>query len=76
MKIFVLNMIMAITWMFLTGDLNFWNFAEGFLIGFVLLFFIRNLFENNKYFVRIPKLISFVFYFIKELILSNLEYKI
>jgi len=74
MKIFVLNMLMAITWMFLTGDLNFWNFVEGFFIGFVILFFIRNLFENNKYFVRIPKLISFIFYFIKELILSNLYF--
>ncbi len=72
MRIFLINIIMAIAWVFFTGELNFVNFSEGFFIGFVLLYFIRKIFENNKYFLKIPKLLSFILYFIKKLILSNL----
>ncbi len=59
--------------MFLTGDLDFNNFLEGFLIGFAIVLILKASSGETKYFSRIPKLISFIIYFTYELILANLK---
>ena len=72
MTVFYLNIFMAIVWVFLTGDLNITNFLEGFIISFIILFIVRKSLPNDNYFRKIPKVISFIIYFMKELIMSNL----
>lgn len=72
MTVFYLNIFMAIVWVFLTGDLNIINFFEGFIVSFIILFVIRKSLPNDNYFTKIPKVISFIIYFMKELIMSNL----
>ncbi len=59
--------------MFLTGDLDFNKFLEGFLIGFAIVLILKASSGETKYFSRIPKLISFIIYFTYELILANLK---
>lgn len=69
---FLINILLAIAWMLLTGDLEFVNFIEGLFIGYIILFISRGALQSNKYFKRIPKFIAFVFYFIYELVKANL----
>jgi len=69
----LLNILLALAWMFLTGDLDFMNFFEGFVIGFLILWVSKYASESSRYIYKIPKVISFVAYFIYELIIANIK---
>lgn len=69
----LLNILLAAVWVFLTGELNFQNFVEGFVIGFAIIFVTKNVTATSSYVRKIPKIIEFVFYFIYELIVANIK---
>lgn len=69
----LLNILLAISWMFLTGDLDFMNFVEGFVIGFIILWISRYASESSKYISKVPKVISLFFFFLYELIVANIK---
>lgn len=70
---FLLNLILTIVWVFLTGSLAFANFVFGFLLSFMVLWLISRKQENRKYFVIAPRIIGFFFYFLYELFKANLQ---
>ena len=70
---FLLNILLAIAWMLLTGELTAENFIEGLIIGYIILWVSKAALGGTKYFKKIPKAISFFFYFVKELIVANLK---
>ena len=70
---FLLNILLAIAWMLLTGELTAENFIEGLIIGYIILWVSKAALGGSKYFKKIPKAISFFFYFVKELIVANLK---
>ena len=69
----LINILLAIAWIFLTGDLDFTNFLEGILIGFLILWISKYASESSVYINKVPKIIGFIFYFIYELILANIK---
>lgn len=69
----LLNIILASAWIFLTGDLQFQNFIEGFIIGFVIIFISKNVTSTTSYLQKIPKIIGFILYFFYELIVANIK---
>ena len=73
MNRFLMNLLLAFAWMFLSGDLDFLNFVEGFFVGYLILYVSKYVVGKTKYFSRIPLIIKFIFYFIYELILANLK---
>jgi len=70
---FLLNILLAIAWILLTGELTAENFIEGLIIGYIILWVSKAALDGTKYFKKIPKAISFFFYFVKELIVANLK---
>jgi multicomponent Na+:H+ antiporter subunit E len=70
---FLLNILLAIAWMLLTGELTAENFIEGLIIGYIILWVSKAALGGTQYFKKIPKAISFFFYFVKELIIANLK---
>ncbi|MCS7052779.1 MAG: Na+/H+ antiporter subunit E [Ignavibacterium sp.] len=66
------NILLAISWMLLSGELTAETFIEGIIIGFLILWVSRNALGGSKYFNKIPITLKFLFYFIKELIKANL----
>nr|WP_297306341.1 Na+/H+ antiporter subunit E [uncultured Flavobacterium sp.] len=71
---FLLNILLTFVWVALTGQLNYTNFVFGFTVGFLLLWFInKSRTSNQGYFLRVPKIITFIFYFMYDMILANLE---
>lgn len=60
-------------WVALTGTLSFVNFAFGFVLSFFILRLISVDKEGDKYFKIVPKTISFIVFFIYELVLANIE---
>lgn len=70
---FLLNILLAIAWMLLTGELTAENFIEGLIIGYIILWVSKAALGGTKYFKKIPKAINFFSYFVKELIVANLK---
>jgi len=69
----LLNILLAIAWVLLVGEVEIETFVEGMIIGYLILWISRSALGGTKYFSKIPVTIKFILYFIKELILANLK---
>jgi len=69
--IFLLNLLLAISWMALTGQFDPLNFAIGFLLAYFMLRLVQNPLGSNAYFRRIELLVRFTLFYLKELFLAN-----
>ena len=68
----LLNILLAIAWVMLTGEIGWQPLMEGMLIGFVILSISRYALGTSSYVRKIPLAINFFFFFVKELIVANL----
>ncbi len=73
MKLLLTNIMLAIVWIFLTGHFTYVNIFFGFVIGYIVIFISRPQEDSNKYLKRFPVVISFLFFFLWELIKSNIK---
>lgn len=68
------NLLLALIWTALWGNLSGTNLLIGFIFGYLVLAFgLRDIPEFARYAARAPRLIRFFFYFIGELVKSNLK---
>lgn len=71
---FLTNIVLTIIWVFLTGSFEVVNFVFGFIVTFLILWIISSKdTQTEKYFKLIPKLISFIFFFLWEVIKANIQ---
>jgi multicomponent Na+:H+ antiporter subunit E len=68
-----MNLLLTLIWVALTGEFTFINFSFGFILSFFILWLMARTPEEKRYFDRLPKIISFTFFFFKELIKANLQ---
>jgi multicomponent Na+:H+ antiporter subunit E len=73
MTIFLLNTLLALAWIALTGTFTPTNFAIGFAVGFVLLWLTQRVMLPSNYFRKVPQVIGFVLFFLWELLQANLR---
>ncbi|UCG11649.1 MAG: Na+/H+ antiporter subunit E [Deltaproteobacteria bacterium] len=73
MKVFLLNLLLALLWEALTGRTDSAALLLGFLLGYVALWWLRPLLGPTQYFRKLPESIRFTFFFLRELIHSNLR---
>lgn len=72
MNYFMLNIVLALTWAMLNGEINPMNLIVGFVIGYIILLISRRALGPSLYFGKVWKAIRFALFFLKELVLSNL----
>lgn len=70
---FLMNLLLSFIWVALTGSMYYSNFLFGFLLGFFILWVMNKNEDDHRYFYRVPKIIGFVFYFLKEMIVANIQ---
>lgn len=70
---FLLNILLTIVWVFLTGSLATINFIFGFVLSFLVLWIVSRNERSLKYFRIIPRLIGFILYFTYALIKANIQ---
>lgn len=69
---FFLNILLALCWVALTGNFGGLNFIFGFALGYFALALLQNQLPSlNGYAQRLPLLMRFAGYFIRELIKAN-----
>lgn len=69
---FLSNILLTFIWVAITGNFTFLNFVFGFILSFFILRLVASR-GNRKYFKILPKVISFIFFFLYELTKANLE---
>jgi len=72
-KHFLMNLLLSFIWVALTGSLYYSNFLFGFFIGFIILWIMNRQENDQRYFNRVPKTIGFIFFFIYEMLVANLQ---
>lgn len=70
---FLANLLLTFIWVALTGNFEVANFVFGFLLSYFLLWIITRGSDNVSYFTLVPRVISFLFFFIYELVKANIE---
>jgi multicomponent Na+:H+ antiporter subunit E len=70
---FLMNLLLSFIWTALTGSMGYTDFLFGFLLGFFILWVLNKDEEDHRYFNRVPKIIGFVFYFLYEMFVANLQ---
>lgn len=73
MKLFLMNILLAISWAALTSDASLVNFLMGFAIGYIAMALspVRKL--SNDYFRRLPRMLALLVFFLRELVTSGLR---
>ncbi len=72
-KQFLMNLLLSFIWVALTGSMYYTNFVFGFMIGFLILWIMNRNDTDRRYFNKVPRIISFVFYFLYEMVKANVQ---
>lgn len=68
------NLLLALAWVALSGSVTAMNLLTGFFFGYIALMVLQNQVPVLKgYSRRIPRLMAFLVFFLKELVKSNLR---
>jgi multicomponent Na+:H+ antiporter subunit E len=73
MNIFLWNLLLAVTWAVATGHFTLGNLLLGMVLGYFILWFARRTLGPTNYFAKVPQVVTFAIFYIKQLILSNLR---
>lgn len=72
-RLFLMNILLTFIWAALTGNFSLGNFTLGFLLSYVILWVLSRNEASVSYFKRVPRIISFAFFFLKELFKANIQ---
>jgi len=72
-KHFLMNLLLCFIWVALTGSMYYSNFVFGFALGFCILWIMNRTETDQRYFSRVPKTIGFIFFFLYEMIVANIQ---
>lgn len=72
-KQLLLNIMLTLVWVMLTGEFVFGNFVLGFVLSYGILWLISIQEERKRYFTRVPAIFSFAFFFLYELLKANVQ---
>lgn len=74
MSMFLLNIILALVWMVITGSFEPANLLWGFAIAYLILWLLRGkVGDESSYFKKVVQAMSFTLFFVKELVVANLR---
>ncbi|WP_419959383.1 Na+/H+ antiporter subunit E [Psychrobacillus sp. BM2] len=69
----LLNVLIALTWMFLSVSFKPTTFIVGYLLGLLMLFMLRKSLSTRFYMDRLWAVIKLASLFLKELVMSNIS---
>ena len=73
MTYFILNIGLALVWMLVTGQFTPSNLLVGFVVGYTTLFLTRRVIGPSAYFGKVRQVLSFLIFFLRELIDANVR---
>jgi multicomponent Na+:H+ antiporter subunit E len=74
MNLFLLNILLAVMWMLFWGWPSLYTFIAGFVVGYIVLGLVSRAIDvRRNYASAAVDLAAFLFYFLKILLISNLQ---
>lgn len=73
MTLLLLNFILAIVWIFITGEFTLGNIVFGFFLGYLVLVVVSPAIDEGRYVRKLWKVLFLIVYFIKELFISSIR---
>jgi multicomponent Na+:H+ antiporter subunit E len=73
MNMFLINILLALTWGMATGQITVPNLAFGFVLGYLILHFAQRVLGPSAYFSKAPQVLRFALRYLWELFLANLR---
>ena len=73
MTVLLWNIMLAVSWAALTGEVTALSLAVGFVFGFVILYAVRRLLRPSRYFEKLWQSVKLASLFAWELLLANLR---
>ena len=73
MRIFLVNIMLALAWSALLGQFTTINFVAGFVLGYLMLWVMQYSMGASSYFVKVRQIINLAFVFLWALIVANLR---
>lgn len=67
------NILLALTWCALMGEISLANLFVGFLLGYGVLWAARPVVGSRGYQARVPRVVAFILYFLWQLVAANLR---
>jgi multicomponent Na+:H+ antiporter subunit E len=67
------NILLALLWVGMSGDFTPPNFAIGFVLGLLILFFARRVIGTPHYLLKIAQVLELFLFVLWELLLANLR---
>lgn len=68
-----MNILLSLIWAALTGSFTYINLAFGLVLAYVILYILSRDRQDVQYFKKVPRILSFFLFFIKELVKANLQ---
>ncbi len=72
-KRFLMNVLLTVIWVALTGSFDYLNFIFGFLVSFFVMWIISRNTDDRKYFTIAFKVLGFFFFFLYEFFKATIE---
>lgn len=72
-SLFLMNILLSLVWVALTGKFDYDNFIFGFILSYLVLWMISRGTDRAQYFNRVPRILNFIGFFLKELIKANIQ---
>lgn len=73
MRIFLVNIMLSLAWAALLGEFTTLNLLSGFVFGYFMLWLMQSIWGSTHYEDKLWQVITFVLYFLKELIVANVR---
>lgn len=73
MKTFLSNILLALAWTAVMGDMTPAVFAQGFVLSYLILWFSQPFLGRSTYFRKVWHIVRFALFFARELIESNVR---
>ncbi|MCG7339434.1 Na+/H+ antiporter Mnh1 subunit E [Staphylococcus sp. ACRSN] len=69
----LVNLMLSVFWLFITGNYTFNNFILGYLFALLLVYLMRGVLPGRFYIITVYKIIKLFIVFIIELIKANID---
>jgi multicomponent Na+:H+ antiporter subunit E len=73
MTIFVLNLLLSLAWIALTGQFTPINLIIGFALGYLLLWIMQRSEKPSTYFLKGRQVVHFIIFFAWEVMMANIR---
>lgn len=70
---FSADLLLALAWVAMTGSFNAGGLFVGFVMGYGVLYLLQGVSGRSSYFVKVPRLLGFVGFYLLEIVRANIR---